>query len=108
MFARIGNKTVKIKDCKGLASLFGLAFDDMRGHDGALIYSNSLWMPFVKKNLDLLFLDSDFRVIDIQRAVPITLNPKTWKDYKNKKARYCLELKTGLVHTRNGSKVFLE
>lgn len=107
MFVKVGNRIIKIKDCRGFSSLFGLAFDDMKNHQGALIYSNSIWMPFVKHDLDLFFLDKDHRVIDIQRAVPLSLNPKTWKSYKKKRARYCLELKSGLVNARKGVKVII-
>ena len=105
MFVRIGSKVLKIKNCKGFASLSGLAFDEMKSHSGALIYSNSVWMPFVKHDLDLLFLDNNFKIVDIQGAVPITLNPKTWKSYKNRKAKYCLEIKTGVVKAKNGMKL---
>jgi len=94
---RIRNKAFRIKDCKGLASLWGLMFDKMKNIDGALIYANNIWMPFVKNDLDLLFLDKKFTVIDIKKAVPLTFNPKTWKAYVNWKARYCLEVKSGSV-----------
>ncbi len=90
---KIKGKIFRVKDCRGISSVRGLMFDDIKGHDGALVYANSIWMPFVKHNLDLFFLDEKFRVIGKQRAVPLTLNPKTWKVYKNKKARYCLEIK---------------
>ena len=56
-------------------------------------------------DLDLFFLDKTFRVIDIQKAVPITLNPKTWKIHKNKNARYCLEIKAGLVSAIKGMEI---
>jgi len=105
MFVRIKRNVIKVKNCKGFASLFGLAFDEMKSHGGALIYSNSVWMPFVKHDLDLLFLDNNFRIVNIQKAVPITLNPKTWKSYKCKKAKYCLELKAGLISARKGMKI---
>ena len=94
---RIGNKIIRVKDCKGLASLRGLMFDSMKGYDGALIYANSIWMPFVKYELDLIFLDKDFRIIGIRNAVPLTFNPDTWRIYKNEKARYCLEIKAGIA-----------
>ena len=100
MFVRVGNKKIRIKDCSGLKSVSGLILDDMKKHSGALIYSNNIWMPFVKHELDLLFLDGEFRIIDIQKALPLTLNPKTWRVYKNNKAKYCLEIKTGLVRAR--------
>ena len=90
---RIDNKILRVKDCKGLASLRGLMFDNLKGYDGALIYSNSIWMPFVRHELDLIFLDKDFRVVEIQRAVPVTMNPNTWRTYRYKSAKYCMEIK---------------
>lgn len=93
---------IKIKDCTGLKSIYGLMFHDMKNIDGALIYANSIWMPFVKFNLDLYFLDSEFRIIDIQHAVTLTLSPKTWKVYECKKAKHCLEVKEGLIKKKIG------
>lgn len=93
----IGNITIKVKDCKGMASARGLMFDYMQNYDGALIYANSIWMPFVKYELDLLFLDESFKVVEIQHAVPLTFNPSTWRIHRNKKARYCLEIKSVAV-----------
>ncbi|KHO47648.1 MAG: Protein of unknown function DUF192 [archaeon GW2011_AR5] len=90
---RLGRKTYRVKDCKGLSSVRGLMFDNS-GADGALIYANSIWMPFVRHSLDLFFLDEKMKVIEKRRAVPLTLNPKTWKTYSNKKAKYCLEIRT--------------
>lgn len=89
---RLNGKKFRVKDCKGLASIRGLMFDSS-DCDGALIYGNRIWMPFVKHKLDLFFLDEKFKVISKQKAVPLTLNPKTWKVYKNSKATYCLEIK---------------
>ena len=108
MFVGIGNKKIRIRDCKGMVSIAGLSFDDMKKHSGALIYSNNIWMPFVKYELDLLFLDKNYMVIDIQRAVPLSLNPKTWRVYSNSKAKFCLEIKAGLVTAKKGSRVFFE
>ena len=105
MLIVIGGKKLKIKNCKGFSSFLGLSFDEMKNHDGAIIYANNIWMPFVKHDLDLFFLDKTFRVIDIQKAVPITLNPKTWKIHKNKNARYCLEIKAGLVSAIKGMEI---
>ncbi len=89
---RVGRKTYRVKDCKGLASIRGLMFDDS-DIDGALIHANSIWMPFVKHDLDLFFLDGKMKIISSQKASPMTLNPKTWKTYSDKKAKYCLEIK---------------
>ena len=105
MLIKIGKKKLRIKDCKGLSSVKGLMFDDMRNFDGALIYGNSIWMPFVRHELDLLFLDKNYKVLDIQKAVPITPDMITWRVYKNKRAKYCLEIKSGLVKMRKGMKI---
>ena len=91
---KLNGKNYKVKDCKGLSSARGLMFDDIKGYDGALIYANNIWMPFVKHKLDLFFLDDKFSVLSKEKAVPMTLNPKTWKVYKNDKAKYCLEIKS--------------
>jgi uncharacterized membrane protein (UPF0127 family) len=52
----------------------------------------SLWMFAVKYPLTMIFIDKSKRVIDVQRGVPITPDPKTWKTYTpNKPCRYILE-----------------
>jgi hypothetical protein len=94
---RLGNKILRIKDCRGIFSLSGLMFDNMNDIDGAMIYANNVWMPFVKRKLDLLFLDRNLKVVEIQKAVPITFNSNTWRVYANHTAKYCLEIKTGLI-----------
>lgn len=90
---KLNGKKFRVKDCKGLASVRGLMFDNIKGYDGALIYANNIWMPFVRHPLDLFFLDQKMKVIEKQHAVPMTLNPKTWKSYNCRKAKYCLEIK---------------
>jgi uncharacterized membrane protein (UPF0127 family) len=102
---KINNKILRIKDCKGLSSVRGLMFDSMNDKDGALIYANSVWMPFVKQTLNLVFLDKDMKVVENDIAAPLTLNPKTWRTYSNDKARYCLELKNTDLKIRTGMKI---
>lgn len=49
-------------------------------------------MMLVPETLYLYFLDSDKNVIEIQKAEPWSLNPKTWKLYRpDKPYRYLLE-----------------
>jgi uncharacterized membrane protein (UPF0127 family) len=98
----VAGKKIRIKDCKGLSSFRGLMFDDMKKYNGALIYAASIWMPFVKYELDLLFLDKNYRIVDIHRAVPVTLDLKTWRIYECNKADYCLEVVAGLVKAKKG------
>lgn len=89
---KLNGKKFKVKDCRGISSVRGLMFDKLENYDGALVYSNKIWTPFCAP-LTLFFLDEKKRVIGKQKSVPLTLNPKTWKTYSNKKAKYCLEIK---------------
>jgi uncharacterized membrane protein (UPF0127 family) len=101
---RAGGKMLRIKDCKGISSARGLMFDSLKDKDGALIYANNIWMPFCQP-LDIYFLDTKFKVLEKQFAIPMTLNPKTWKIYKNEKAAYCLELRKGAAKIKKGHKI---
>ncbi len=85
----VNGKAVAVKDCRGFRSLRGLMFSRSAG---ALISGNSVWMPFVRWPLTLYFLDKEFGLLDTQKAVPLTLNPKTWKTYSYRGARYVLEV----------------
>ena len=108
--AMIGKRIISIKDCRGFSSIRGLMFDSMQDYDGALIYANAIWMPFVKHNLDLIFLDKSHKILEIQAAIPITANPKTWRIYRQDDAKYCLEIKSGIISnlkTLTGKKVKL-
>ncbi len=97
MKIRVNKKTIEVKDCCGIRALKGLMFD--KKSRGALIRGNSIWMPFVNSKLDLLFLDKNYRIIEVQKALPLTLNPRTWKTYRCPKAKYCLEIRRGIVNT---------
>ena len=92
-----------IKDCCGLRSLTGLMFDNKS--EGALIHGYgkkiSIWMPFVLHELDLFFLDENFNVMKTEKAVPMTINPKTWKIYSCRNAKYCMEIKSNLLNGVN-------
>ncbi len=102
---KAGKRILKIKDCRGLSSVRGLMFDSLIDKNGALIHGNNIWMPFCKP-LDLYFLDENFVVIEKQVAAPLTLNPKTWKSYSNRDAKYCLEVKKDRASIKKGQKVF--
>ncbi len=58
-----------------------------------------IWMLGMRFPIDLVFLDSDKRVIGIHESIrPISLDPRTWKTYcAEKHARYVLELCPGTV-----------
>src|SRR3989344_2854361 len=104
MKIKIENKTFRVKDCRGLSCACGLMFDDMKNIDGALVRGGSIWMPFVKHELELFFLDKNMKVSKIQKAVPMTLGPKTWKSYSCNGAKYCLEMKRGVCKAKVGAK----
>lgn len=103
---KIGKKIFAVKDCRGISSVRGLMFDDMKNLDGALIYANCIWMPFVKRKLRLIFLDDKMEVVGFKTASPISFNKlETWKIYKNGKARYCLELKDMSIKINKNIKI---
>ena len=104
--ATVDGKRIRVKDCRGIASLRGLMFDSLTTYDGALITGGSVWMPFVPQPLDLIFLDESLRPLNVQRATPMTLHPRTWKLYACAGARYCLEVRTGIV--RSGTSVAIQ
>ncbi len=102
MIVVAGSQKFRVRDMRGIASLKGLMFDSLND-DGALISGNSIWMPFVKQDLFLYFLSSEFVLTSFQRAVPINIfRPSTWKLYSDSRAAYCLELKRPVRHARSG------
>lgn len=56
-------------------------------------HTPSIWMPFMRTPISIAFIDKNFKIVDIQKAVPIGVHPKTWKvHFPKKKAQYVLEL----------------
>lgn len=107
MRIKVGKKTFHVKDCRGISCIRGLMFDGMEDIDGALVYGNSMWMPFVKHELDLFFLDKEMKIVAVKNAIPLTFNPKAWKSYSCKDAKYCLEMKKGVCKAKTGQRVIL-
>lgn len=101
---KAGRKILRIKDCRGLASIRGLMFDSLADKDGALIHVNNIWMPFCMP-LDLYFLDENFVVLEKRKAIPLSLHPRTWKVYINNKAHYCLEVRSGKCSLKKRQKI---
>jgi uncharacterized membrane protein (UPF0127 family) len=53
----------------------------------------SFWMFGVRYPLRMIFIDKNKRVVDFKDAVPLSLNPRTWRTYTPKKTcRYVLEV----------------
>ena len=88
----VGRKKFCVDVMGPVRSVVGLMFDQIDRKDGALIHGNSIWMPFVRKPLWLLFLSDDMKVIKLEKAVPMTWKPSTWRIYSCRDAKYCLEL----------------
>ncbi len=60
---------------------------------------HAIWMLFMRFPIDLVFLDSEKRVVTLYENIePLSLNPRTWKIYRPaRKARYALETEAGWV-----------
>lgn len=41
----------------------------------------SMWMFAVRYPIKIIFINSEKRVVDVQKGVPITTDPRTWKIY---------------------------
>lgn len=74
----------------------GLAFSGKRRNMLFLMRSKrrwEFWMLGMRYELKIIFIDKNKKVAEIQKAAPLSLNPKTWKIYKPKKpCRFVLEL----------------
>lgn len=80
-----------------LAKSRGLMFREIDEDEGFLMTFDktkkwSIWMPFTKQDLGVIFLNGDREIVDKMLAEKITLNPKTWKIYKpEEECKYILE-----------------
>jgi uncharacterized membrane protein (UPF0127 family) len=66
----------------------------------------SIWMPFMRFPIDIIFISKDRKVVDVKEDCPPLrfLNPLTWKLFWPKeKARYALEVEAGLAR-KTGTK----
>lgn len=65
-------------------------------------------MFLVLKPLYLYFFDNEKKLISVEKAEPLTLNPKTWKIYRPKqKYQYLLE-STEELNLKKGDKINIE
>ncbi|MBN2014693.1 MAG: DUF192 domain-containing protein [Candidatus Altiarchaeota archaeon] len=75
------------------------------------IASSTIHMLFMLYPIDVIWLDSEKKVVDLQRNVkPFNpLKPKTWRTYKPKKpAKYVIELGAGVMgETEVGDEISL-
>ncbi|MEM5778128.1 MAG: DUF192 domain-containing protein [Candidatus Aenigmatarchaeota archaeon] len=73
--------------------MIGLSFSKKKNMLFTMPYEGiwPMWMFLVRYPIKIIFINKG-KVVDIKSAVPITLNPKTWKIYKPKKlCKYVLE-----------------
>ena len=60
------------------------------------------WMFGVSYKIWIAFLDDNKRVVEVLQAIPLTLNPKTWKVYQPKKpCKYILEMPEKLANVND-------
>lgn len=91
-----------ISDAQQIQGLSGLRDNQWPDDDGLLFVNDEerlheFWMPDTYFDLDLIYLDKDFKIIELQRSIPhfigrqpeerIPRAPKVW-------ARHILELKS--------------
>ena len=94
-----------IKNVEYTNSLMGLMKGLMFRKSGALLMdfgedcAPSIWMLFMRFPIDIVFVSSDGRVVDVvKRAEPISLSPRTWRIYRPEaKCRFVLELPAGMA-----------
>jgi uncharacterized membrane protein (UPF0127 family) len=60
---------------------------------------HGIWMPLMRFSLDIVFLDSQKRVVGLHEKVkPVSFRKKTWKVYyPEKPAKYAIELPIGEI-----------
>jgi uncharacterized membrane protein (UPF0127 family) len=100
-------RIARVRICNSkLSRLRGLMFSRLKDVDGALLVFPkeervAIHMLFVFQSLDIYWIDSRGKIIEMQRAKPFALSL-----YKaRKKARYVLELKAGLAKLGIGEKL---
>jgi uncharacterized membrane protein (UPF0127 family) len=90
----------------------GLMFRDSLAKDAGLLMTfdlerkHEIWMFGMRFPIDIVFIDSAKRIVDIKHSVrPMGRNPFTWRIYRPKKpCRYVLEVNAGLTR-RTGTEM---
>ncbi len=75
--------------------MIGLSFSNKRSMLFLMPLSDrwSFWMFGVRYPLRMIFIDKNKIVVDIKDAMPLSLNPRTWRTYAPRKpCRYILEV----------------
>jgi len=60
---------------------------------------HGIWMPLMRFSIDIVFLDSQKRVVGLhERVKPVSFWKKTWRVYyPEKHAKYAIELPAGTI-----------
>ncbi|MBI4017803.1 MAG: DUF192 domain-containing protein [Candidatus Aenigmarchaeota archaeon] len=109
----VGGRTLQVSVALGISKMRGMMFRTWADVHGMLFpfpYAGK-WgveMPFCP-NMDVVFLDSEKRVIEVQSARPWGRDPRTWKIYRPAvPCKYVLELPSGHgAWFRKGARVVL-
>lgn len=96
---------MKIKVCKNtieadiadnvFSHMIGLSFSKRRNMLFLMPFSDrwSFWMFGVRYPLRMIFIDGKKMVVDFKDALPLSLNPRTWRTYAPRKpCKYILEV----------------
>lgn len=87
MILKTRGKSYILVKCKN--PVIGMMFKDWKRFDAMLFKFpfrskwGGLWMPFCPR-MDVIFLDN-MKVVDKKSAVPLTLDPRTWRLYSSSK-----------------------
>ena len=73
--ASIWKKTIGLMFRKSLPKGSGLLMDFSEGPG-----MHSIWMPFMRFPIDVVFMNSELKVTDVfENVPPLSLNPRTWR-----------------------------
>lgn len=97
-------KKIELADSVGKKTK-GLMFRDSLAKDAGLLMTfdaerkHEIWMFCMRFPIDIIFIDSDKRIVDIKHAArPMGKNPMTWRIYRPMKpCKYVLEISAGLA-----------
>jgi len=87
--------------CKTLKErLKGLMFKKINDNDACVLVSpyeslvdSSIHMMFVPQDLQIIWTDSELRVVSVKKCRKASINPLSWRSYTpSKPARYVIEL----------------
>jgi uncharacterized membrane protein (UPF0127 family) len=74
--------------------MIGLSFSKNKNMLFEMVYESrwSFWMFGVRYPLNIFFIDRNKMVVDIKRAEPLSLDPRTWRTYSPKEpCKYVFE-----------------